>query len=203
MFEPLWLIYPEYQAFLNRGVGERSSRQKKASHKGLYCSLPPPRSVTSVSVRVNQSELFPVRLSCLLCIIKFRPCLLWFPRIFAQFTSKFFTQSMENVPPQCPCFLKLLTNRFLMFSVKNLLFSVVELLLELSWELLSFKISEDGKRTVCKKCARKIVNWYRMFAELREALAGGKAHGEAKDVKRSRPQTHSTASPMRWILVRD
>ena len=47
---------------------------------------------------------------------------------------------------------------------------LVELLL---FELRTVVIqdSEDGKRTVCKKCARKIVNCYRMFAELREALA--------------------------------
>ena len=49
-------------------------------------------------------------------------------------------------------------------------------------ELLLFELriaviqdSEDGKRTACKKCARKIVNCYRKFAELREALAGGRA----------------------------
>ena len=42
--------------------------------------------------------------------------------------------------------------------------------------------SEDGKRTVCKKCTRKIVNCYRMFAELRETLAGGRALDEAKDL---------------------
>ena len=29
--------------------------------------------------------------------------------------------------------------------------------------------SEDGKRSVCKECARKIVNFYRKFTELREA----------------------------------
>ena len=29
--------------------------------------------------------------------------------------------------------------------------------------------SEDGKRSVCKECARKIVNCYRKFTELREA----------------------------------
>ena len=43
---------------------------------------------------------------------------------------------------------------------------LVELLLQLRIVLL--QDSEDGKRTVCKKCARKIVNCYRMFAELRE-----------------------------------
>ena len=87
-----------------------------------------------------------------------------------------------------------------MFSAKKPII-LVELLLELSWELLSFKISEDGKRIVCKKCARKIVNCYRRFAELREALAGGKAPGEVKDFKHSRPQTPLTASPMSSILV--
>ena len=38
---------------------------------------------------------------------------------------------------------------------------------------MSFKM-EDGKRNACKKCARKIVNCYRMFTELQEALAGGR-----------------------------
>ena len=41
---------------------------------------------------------------------------------------------------------------------------------------------EDGKRTVCKICARKIVNYYRMFAELREALASCRALNKAKDL---------------------
>ena len=40
--------------------------------------------------------------------------------------------------------------------------------------------SEDGKRAVCKKCARKIVNCYRMFAELWEALVGGRALDKVK-----------------------
>ena len=57
---------------------------------------------------------------------------------------------------------------------------LVELLLEL--RIVVIQDSEDGKRTVCKKCARKIVNCYRMFAELREALAGGRALDEAKDL---------------------
>ena len=34
-------------------------------HKGLYCNLPPPHSVTSVSVRISQSELFPAVMSTL------------------------------------------------------------------------------------------------------------------------------------------
>ena len=50
---------------------------------------------------------------------------------------------------------------------------LVELLFEL--RIVVIQDSDDGKRTACKKCGRKIVNCYRMFAELREALAGGKA----------------------------
>ena len=50
---------------------------------------------------------------------------------------------------------------------------LVELLFEL--RIVVIQNSEDGKKTACKKCARKIVNSYRMFAELREALAGGRA----------------------------
>ena len=40
---------------------------------------------------------------------------------------------------------------------------LVELLLEL--RIVVIQDCEDGKRTVCKKCARKIVNCYRMLAE--------------------------------------
>ena len=58
----------------------------------------------------------------------------------------------------------------------------MELLLELS--IVVIQDSEDGKRTVCKKCARKIVNCYRVFAELRETLASGRALDEAKDFYR-------------------
>jgi len=57
---------------------------------------------------------------------------------------------------------------------------------------------EDGKRSVHKKCARKIANCYRMFMELWEALAGGKAFNEAKE---STPQTPSSASPRGSIPV--
>ena len=41
---------------------------------------------------------------------------------------------------------------------------LVELLFELT--IVVIQDSEDGKRTACKKCARKIVNCYRKFAEL-------------------------------------
>ena len=41
--------------------------------------------------------------------------------------------------------------------------------------MLSFKIVKMAKGRLAKRCARKIVNCYRMFAELREALAGGRA----------------------------
>ena len=43
----------------------------------------------------------------------------------------------------------------------------VELLFEL--RIVVILDSEDGKRTACKKCVRKIVNCYTMFAELGEA----------------------------------
>ena len=45
---------------------------------------------------------------------------------------------------------------------------LVELLLEL--RIVAIQDSEDGKRTVC----------YRMFAELREAVVGGRALDKAK-----------------------
>ena len=41
------------------------------------------------------------------------------------------------------------------------------------------------------KCARKIVNCYRMFTELRAALAGAKALDKAKDFKHSTNFFHS------------
>ena len=41
--------------------------------------------------------------------------------------------------------------------------------------MLSFKIVKMAKGLLAKECARKMLNCYRMFAELREALAGGRA----------------------------
>ena len=61
----------------------------------------------------------------------------------------------------------------------------------LSWELLSFKIVKRAKDLMGKKCARKIVNCYWMFAAL----------DEAKDFKRSRPQRPSKARPRASIPV--
>ena len=40
--------------------------------------------------------------------------------------------------------------------------------------MLIFKIVKMAKGLLAKKCAGKIVNCYRMFAELQEALAGGR-----------------------------
>ena len=40
--------------------------------------------------------------------------------------------------------------------------------------MLSFKIVKMAKGLLAKKCARKTVNCYRMFAELREVLVGGR-----------------------------
>ena len=54
----------------------------------------------------------------------------------------------------------------------------------LEMRIVVIQDSEDGKRTVLRKtCTRKIVNCYRMFTELREALAGGRALDEAKDLQ--------------------
>ena len=50
--------------------------------------------------------------------------------------------------------------------------------------------SEDGKSTACKKCARKIVNCYRMFAELWEALAGGRALNKGERLRASSASGH-------------
>ena len=41
--------------------------------------------------------------------------------------------------------------------------------------MLSFKIVKMTKGLLAKKCARKIVNCYTKFAELREVLVGGRA----------------------------
>ena len=67
-------------------------------------------------------------------------------------------------------------------EVSNVLYEKPIILVELLFELRNVVIqdSEDGKRTACKKCARKIVNCYRMFAELREALADGRALDKAE-----------------------
>ena len=53
-------------------------------------------------------------------------------------------------------------------EVSNVLCQKSIILVELLFELRIVVIqdSEDGKRTACKKCARKIVNCYRMFTEL-------------------------------------
>ena len=87
-------------------------------------------------------------------------------------------------------------------EVSNVLCQKPIILVELLFELRIFVIqdSEDGKMTACKKCARKIVNCYRMFAELREALAGGRALDKSERLiassrlLRSRPQTPSPPS---------
>ena len=61
----------------------------------------------------------------------------------------------------------------------------MELLFEL--RIVVIQDSEDGKRTACKKCAWKIVNCYRMFAELQEALACGRALDKAKRLTSNAP----------------
>ena len=74
---------------------------------------------------------------------------------------------------------------------------LVELFLEL--RIVVIQDGEDGKRSVRKKCARKIVNCYRMFTELREALADGWALDQAKE---SAQRTPSRASPKGSIPLR-
>jgi len=58
---------------------------------------------------------------------------------------------------------------------------------------------KTAKGLFAKKCAREIVNCYRMFMELREALAGGRALDEVKECT---PRTPSSASPRGSIPVR-
>ena len=96
------------------------------------------------------------------------------------FASRIFTQSMDSMSPQCHCVLAEMFNK----EVSNVLcekpFILVEFLPEL--RVVVIQDSEDGKRTVGKKYGRKIVNCYRMFADLREALAGVRALDKAKDL---------------------
>ena len=49
--------------------------------------------------------------------------------------------------------------------------------------LLDLKIivSHDGSSSVCRKCARKIVNCYKLFVELKKGFAGGLAVEKAKE----------------------
>ena len=67
---------------------------------------------------------------------------------------------------------------------------LVELLFEL--RIVVIQDSEDGKRFAksCKKCARKIVNCYRMFVELRVALADSRALDKGKRLRASSPLGH-------------
>ena len=46
--------------------------------------------------------------------------------------------------------------------------------------MLSFKIVKMANGLLAKKCPSKIVNCYRMFAELQEALADGRALDKAE-----------------------
>ena len=55
---------------------------------------------------------------------------------------------------------------------------------------MSFKIVKMAKGLLAKKCARKIVNCYRMFAELQEALAGGRTLDKAERLTASSAPGH-------------
>ena len=140
----------------------------------------------SVCILTNQNHIWLLCIQCMSTLhasqiiaavfqanIQFYLCLLWFPRIFAQFALKIFTHtcSMERVLLQYRCFLKILTTSFPMFWVKNLssLWNYC-----LSWEFLSFKTVKMAKlRSAGKIHTWKIVNCYRMFAELRDSQAYG------------------------------
>ena len=56
--------------------------------------------------------------------------------------------------------------------------------------MLSFKIVKMATGLLAKKCARKILNCYRMFAELQEALAGVRALDKAKRLRASSAPGH-------------
>ena len=49
----------------SRGRRRKQPAKKSLTQGSLYCSLPPPYSVTSVSVRISQSESFPAVMSAL------------------------------------------------------------------------------------------------------------------------------------------
>ena len=103
---------------------------------------------------------------------------------FVRVSENIFTISLENFHTEygkCVATVPLFAETFSK-EVSNVLCEKpiipVELLFEL--RIVVIQDSENGKRTVCKQCARKIVNSYRMFAELREALAGGRALDEGE-----------------------
>ena len=133
----------------------------------LYCSLPPPHNVTSVSVPNNQSELFPAVLftfayfACtqMTTAVGNNPVsAVCFSRGFQEYLHHLprkFSQSMESVSPQCRCFLKLLTNRFLMFCVKKPIV-LVELLLELRiYYCCHSRLVKTAKRLFAKNALGK------------------------------------------------
>ena len=114
--------------------------------------------------------------------------------MFAQFASNIFTRSVESVSPQYAVFWNIWQRVFLCFVWRTC--HSCAIIACLGWELLSFKTVKMAEGLLeKKKRTRKILNWYRMFAELLEALAGARALDEMKDFKRSRPRSPSTASP--------
>ena len=84
--------------------------------------------MTGVGVRMSQSELFPAVMSTLHKFCVHGGCC--FPRIFAQFASKSFTQSTESVSPQYRCFAETFNK-----EVSNVLCEKPIILVELLFEL--------------------------------------------------------------------
>ena len=160
--------------------------------------------MTSVSIRIRQSKLFPAVMSTLhkFCVQKddnggcfsFRSGFREY--ICLENFHKEYGKCVTTVPLFAETFNKEVSN---VLCEKPII--LVELLLKL--RIVVIQDSQDGERTVCKKCARKIVNCYRMFAELREALASGRTLDKGEKliasscfkIKRSLPQIPSTACP--------
>ena len=142
--------------------------------------------MTSVSVRISQSELFPAVMSTLHTLHKCVPAVVF---NFVRVSENICTIYLENFHTEygkCIATVRLFAKTFNK-EVSNVSCEkpiiIVELLLELRVAgIVVIQDSEDGKRIACKKCARKIVNCYRMFAELQEALAGGRDSTKPKDL---------------------
>ena len=49
-------------------------------------------------------------------------------------------------------------------------------------------VVQDRQRSVCKKCARKIVNCYKLFTELRQPFVVGLAREKSEEISNSSPQ---------------
>ena len=53
---------------------------------------------------------------------------------------------------------------------------------------LGIVVVQHRQRSVCKKCARKIVNCYKLFTELRKPFVVGLAREKSEEISNSSPQ---------------